>query len=541
MPAPLNWIDRLVAAVNPQAGIKRAGARQALAYYEAARNTRHRKLNRDRSSGDQIVGRDAATLRAQARHLDRNHDLARSVLNVLVRNVIGPNGIGVEPTPRMANDDISDAFARQLLNLWHEWSENPFVTGDLDMGCGQQLLARSWLRDGDAFTQMLAGPVPLLTYGTRIPMALELIEAEFCPLDYNDDDLGIRQGIQINAWRQKRAYYFYKDHPGDGRAMSEATKSVPAEAIAHLAMRDRISQLRGVSIFASVMTRLDDIKDYEESERIAARIAASMAAYIKKGSPELYTPPAANEDGSTPAARLLDIRPGTIFDDLQMGEDVGMISSDRPNAGLVPFRDGQLRAVSGGVDAGYSSVSRNYGGNYSAQRQELVEQDSAYKTLSRQFIAQHLRPVWKRFVQTVVLAGLAKPPPGVRPETYAQAEFMPPVMPWIDPLKEINAIEKAAQAGLKPMTSAIRERNGSLQNTLELFGRERRLAKELKLVFTSDPANQAAAATPPPAPPADPNANPNPGPNPDPNADPNADPAVDPSVDPANANNPPSP
>lgn len=498
----MHWAERLIAPFSPATALRRSQMRAALAYYEAAKPSRHRKLQRDASSGDILVQRDATSLRAQARHLDRNHDLARGVLNVLVRNVVGPQGIGVEPTPRLANDDISDDLARQLINLWREWCEAPCVTGARDMALTQRLLARSWLRDGDAFAQLLAGDILGLRYATRVPMAVELIESDFCPLDYEDDAQGIRQGIEVNAWRQRRAFWLYKDHPGDGRALSAALKRVPAENMVHLAMVDRISQLRGVSLFAAVMTRLDDIKDYEESERIAARIAASMAAYVKKGQPSEYQPPL-NADGTPAANRLLQIKPGMIFDDLLPGEEIGTISSDRPNAGLVPFRDGQLRAVAGGVDAGYSSISRNYNGSYSAQRQELVEQWSSYQTLSHQFIAQALRPMWRRFVQTVVLAGLVRLPAGIRLETIAQAEFLPPVMPWIDPAKEIGAIEKGARIGLKPMTDAIRERNGSMQTQFEKFSRERKLANELRLRFDSDPAhdadNAAARTTKPPA------------------------------------------
>jgi len=494
----LNWVDQVVAHFLPSAGVRRAAARNALAYYEAAKPSRHRKLKGNRASGDALVQRDAATLRALARDLDRNHDLARGILNVMVRNVVGPQGIGIEPTPRMADDKIHDGFARDLLNLWREWSEAPCVSGRRDMATVQQLLCRSWLRDGDAFGQMIAGPVPALVYPTRIPMALELIESEFCPLEYENLETGIRQGIEINAWRQYRAIWLYKDHPGDGRELSTALKRVPAEMMVHLAMRDRISQLRGVSVFASVMTRLDDLKDYEESERIAARIAASMAAYVKKGQGDDYTPPI-GPDGNPLPSRLLQIQPGMIFDDLLPGEEIGTIQTDRPNSGLVPFRDGQLRAVASGVDAGYSSISRNYNGSYSAQRQELVEQWSAYQTLSGLFISQCLRPIWRRFVETAVLSGLVQPPAGVRPETYAQADFMTPVMPWIDPAKEVRAVRDAARIGLKPLTDSIRERNGSMQTTFEKFARERALANELGLKFESDPAQDPSTSRNAPA------------------------------------------
>lgn len=40
--------------------------------------------------------RAGATLRQTARHLEQNYDLALGVLNTLVANVVGPNGIGVD-------------------------------------------------------------------------------------------------------------------------------------------------------------------------------------------------------------------------------------------------------------------------------------------------------------------------------------------------------------------------------------------------------------------------------------------------------------
>ena len=45
-----------------------------------------------------------------------------------------------------------------------------------------------------------------------------------------------------------------------------------------LTLVKRINQARGVSIFHNVIRRLDDIQEIEESERVAARVAAAIAA-----------------------------------------------------------------------------------------------------------------------------------------------------------------------------------------------------------------------------------------------------------------------
>ncbi|EPH3362934.1 phage portal protein, partial [Citrobacter freundii] len=161
---------------------------------------------------------------------------------------------------------------------------------------------------------------------------------------------------------------------------SAELKTVAAENMLHLAQRKRLHQLRGVSLLHGVIRRLGDIKDYEESERVAARIAAALGFYIKRGDAATFP----QEDDWKPSEnkyRYFDIAPGMIFDDLAPGEDLGMVESNRPNVHLHEFRNGQLRAVAAGSRGSYSSIARDYNGTYSAQRQELVESYEGYNVL----------------------------------------------------------------------------------------------------------------------------------------------------------------
>ncbi|MDE8035881.1 phage portal protein, partial [Actinobacillus equuli subsp. equuli] len=76
-----------------------------------------------------------------------------------------------------------------------------------------------------------------------------------------------------------------------------------------------------VSTLHSVLIRLADLKDYEESERVAARIAAALTMYIKKGDPAIYD--AEEYASNTESNRYFDIAPGQVVDDLKPGEDIG--------------------------------------------------------------------------------------------------------------------------------------------------------------------------------------------------------------------------
>lgn len=414
--------------------------------HEATRPTRSRKMAADYGSGNTIVGQDARILRDQARRLDRDHDISRNALNVLVQNTVG-SGIDVIPAPRLPGQAVDAGLAQALRDLHDEWWDRPEVTWTHDYGKCQQLLARSLYRDGEALFQTLSGPVPYLDHGTRVPFSLEMIEADLLPLDFNDATRGILQGVERNAWGRRLAYHIYKKHPGDPDSWQTETKRVPAEFVHHIALLDRIHQVRGLSVFASVIARLEDIKDYEDSERIAAKVAASLSAQIIKGNPEMYGADASGSmagqvlvpgDGSDPY-RSLSMRPGMIADDLLPGERVELIDSKRPNPNTETFRTGQLRAAAGGFGTSYSSLSLDFNGSYSSQRQELVEKWGGYQMMGEFFIAQGPRPVWRKFVQAALLSGQIRMPRGYTLRELSAATYVRPIMPWIDPKKEAES------------------------------------------------------------------------------------------------------
>lgn len=469
-------------------------ARAALGRYEAARPSRNRKLIRDHASGDVHVQRDAAQLRSSARDLERNHDLARGVLSVMTRNIVGAQGIGIEPLPRMRDGTMNADLARELRGLFHEWSKRPEVTWCHGFASMQRLACRAWLRDGEMFGQLLSGQVPGLDHGTAVPFSVEMLEADLVPLDYDFGSERIRQGVELNAWGRKIAYHVYKGHPGDGGlvfgSLFPALKRVGADRIVHPYMADRISQIRGVSIFASIITRLMDVKDYEESERVAAKVAASMAGFIQKGNPDNYMEYAEN-GGAEKEPRQMKFSPGMIFDDLMPGEQIGTIDTKRPSDRLTDFRNAMLRAAASGADVGYSSVSRNYDGTYSAQRQELVEQWAAYAVLADQFVAQFVRPIWERFVFAAAAAGQIRVTRDIDVQHLADADFRPPPMPWIDPVKEAQALKILVDNKFKSRQQVIRERGGSWDDVLDQWAEENRAAEDRGLSLEPDAAADA--------------------------------------------------
>jgi lambda family phage portal protein len=489
----LNLLDRAIAAISPQLGVKRLAARLQLASYEAAKPGRQRKFRSTSGPPDALVGSSAQALRNQIRYLERNHDIARGALNTLVNNVVGPGGIGVEFQPRRADGTIHEQYAQALTDAYRDWQQRPEVTWQHNWSSCQRMTARTWLRDGECFTQELFGPVAKLDHGTLVPYSLEMIEPDLLPLDHDDDSKGIRQSIERSEWGRAIAYHVYKKNPEEvGQLRSTRDmKRIPADRMLHIALRDRIGQLRGVSAFASVITRLEDIKDYEESERVAAKVAAMLTAYVKRNSPDGYDPTGLElDEAGHLKPRDLSLSPGLIIDSLAVGEEIGLINSDRPNPNLVTFRSGQLRAAAAGIGISFSSLARDYNGTYSAQRQELVEQYVHYAVLTDLFASAQVLPVVERFVKIADMSGVVPMPKDLKPGSWNDVLLVAPSMPWIDPLKEMTAWVMAVQAGFASEYEVLRKRGMNPNDVVEQIAQFRKKAREKELVFTSDAANK---------------------------------------------------
>lgn len=505
----MGWFNRYVLGpIAPKLALERARYSRGLqAFYEAAEPSRYRKWRNDHRSGNALAERSALPIRLQARHLDENYDVASGILDVLVTNTIG-RGIWPEPQVMLFNGDPATEVNDKLLKLFNAWIFACDVTGQFHYHQLCRMLARSWYRDGDVFAQRLLGTVPGLVHGTVLPYSLEALEADFVPNDYHDAERRIVQGVEVNAWGRPIAYHAYKRHPGDMSVLPLERKRMPAAVVSHLAFRKRLHQLRGISIFASVITRMDDIKEVDENERIAARVAAAMAAVIKKGQPDMYEPPTEVDAEGNGERREMFFEPGIIFDDLQPGESVETIDTKRPNNALIAFRDAQIRSAASGTMVSYSSASKNYNGTYSAQRQELVEQWPQYQMLGSEFVYRMAQPVWDGFIDAATLSGAVQLSSQVDPDTLYDCTHTGPSMTWIDPEAEAQGQVLQMKWGFKSRTRIIRENGDNPDEVNREILRNQETLERLGIELIGDgpegnprtPGEQDDGGDPPPRP-----------------------------------------
>jgi lambda family phage portal protein len=489
-------LESFIESISPKWAAMRGYWRQrasAMRFYEAGQASIYRKQPGAHGSPDSTMEKARTNVRDWARHLDENLDLGIGLLDDLVNKIVG-TGIVIEPNVTTSTGKPRKKLNRDIAKALRQWCRNPEVTGEMHFGEAQRQMVRAWLRDGEMLIQHVSGSRGRIQHFGGVPYSLEMIEADFLPFDVNDESLNIIHGVQKNAWGRPRAYWLLKNAPDNSflkrQTADEDLKRVPADRMTHLKFTRRIKQTRGISIFHGVAHRLEDIKDIEDSERIAAKVDANLTAFIRKGA-DFDITKTIDENGDALPERRLKMQAGMIFDKLLPGEDVGTIASNRPNNGVTEFRKGQLKAVAAGTGTSYSSIARDYDGTYSSQRQERVELEPAYGKMRDYFIWQVLQVIYQHFIDAAILSGAVTVPASVELEDLYQCIYIAPPLPWVDPDKESKADERAVLNGFKTRQHVIRERTG--RDPTEVMEQTQ---LEMEIPTPNSKASETAAAAP---------------------------------------------
>ncbi len=174
--------------------------------------------------------------------------------------------------------------------------------------------------------------------------------------------------------------------------------------------------------------------------------------------------------------RTFEMSPGMIFDNLLPGETINTMASNRPNPGLMDFRSAMLRAIAAGIGVNYSTISRDYNGTYSSQRQELLESKPGYESLRQQFTDSYITPIWREFIKMVQTNGDVDTS-GIDIETLDNVEMRGIDIGWIDPKKQADAVALSIQTGITTRGQVIRDTGGDpaavfaeMQEEEKMFG-----------------------------------------------------------------------
>ena len=426
------------------------------------------------------IARDARSARERARHAVINLPAASAAVASLVANMVGT---GIRPTPRHPDPDMR----RELVALWDRWAPFADLDGRGDAYGQQALAARNMVVDGEAFGVFrVAEDAP----NGVVPLQVQLISADQVPTEVPLSlDGRIRGGIEHDDLGRRLAYHLLRQRPGEPygpfRGYDLDTIRVPAEDVIHLFHPVDVGQIRGVTWFSPVLGTLVEAGDLVEATIRRAKVSNLLGAAIRTadGKAGPFADAEARADADVADASL---EPGAVLR-LLPGEEFQFFDP-KPADGLAAMHKSLLRQIAAGLGVPYSVISGDLeGANYSSMRAGLVEFRRRLESWQWGIIIPQLcDPLWRRFVQVAVLAGLIPADAfAADPAAFLSVEWLPPRPDWVDPEKDAKAEILMIGAGLKSRTQAVAELGYDVAQIDAELAAERARAKELGLTFTA--------------------------------------------------------
>lgn len=469
----MKLVERIIAAISPKWACRRAFYAESLRAYEAGEVNRFNDgwlpVNTDTENADKSQ-RDL--IKARARYLEDNSDIAGAAISGIIRNVVGT---GIKMQARTGDEELN----KKIEALWNEWTraENCDVTGQQTFEELQAMLLRRKIVDGEVLVKKTIGKTG------KFPLKLQVIKSDLLSsylIRAPRTNRPIRSGVELDDHLKPLAYWVDKKTP-DGYLQYDPDR-IAAKEIIHLWTRKHPDQIRGISDLAPIIKRIKDTQDYLDAETVAARIAACFSVFITTST---GTPGVAGRFGSvrdSEGKKLQSIRPGMIKY-LAPGEEVQTANPSRGMANAKDYISIQERLAGAGLGLSYELMSRDFNqSSFSSARQGMLEDRKTFEPMQN-YLASHLcAPVYREWLDMCVLRGLLDIPDyNQHREKYQQCDWVAPGWTWIDPSKEVQADINALQNAGKTLSQWCAERGYDWREQLEQMALEKKTAEEMGL------------------------------------------------------------
>jgi len=469
----------------------KAKGQPVLARYDAAGQGRRWKGMLAPASGPNTAIKPLDTIRNRARDITRNSWAGQRSVQQWATTLIG---IGITPRFKRVKSEERRQF---LTDLWSDFGAECDADGVLGIYGLQTLVTRTWFDAGECFIRRRPRTE---TFGTRLPLQIQVIEPDFCPLiDFDAEPRlpagnTVRMGIERDKRGQRTAYWFYRDHPGDkpsGVIQTSTLLRIPASDVIHVFEPARPGQLRGVSNTAPILTRLRTIDAYDDNVMTRMQLANLMVGFIKSSLPN------GPDDGTNPLSGLpyeqsggeplATLEPG-IMQELDPGQEVQWSNPPEAGTDYSAYMRTQHMGTASGQGLPYELFSGDIS-NVSDRTLRVVMQEFRRFAEQRQWqiiIPQMCQRVINWFAEAALLAGEISP---AELDSVRRVEHAPHGWEYLHPVQDVQGKQLEVEAGFRSRSSVISAKGDDPEAT----DRERQAddEREEALGLKPDPADAA--------------------------------------------------
>lgn len=415
--------------------------------FDAANNSRLVDWALSYSTINRSLKLDYITMTLRARDLAVNNEYISGYLANLNRNVIGPDGFTLQ-------SKAADLKLRpEIEALWREYNSRVggFVTMD-EHQSGRDfdtLVLRTLIVDGEVFIHRVFDPAS--KFGYRYEVLDSLCIDPLYNVPEISDGGSVVMGVRLD--RRGREVSFYLRQTKDDYYLSGPREEVPAADLLHIYHKNFPDQARGYSAFAPIILNLNQMDAYKEAEIVHARIqACTMAVWERNGQP---TGDDLLDKADDKGEFVREMKPG-IFPIAPEGYTAKFLQQSSPSNQFGVFWKNMLRSISNALGISYNKAAGDYESvNYSSLREATLEDRSSFEEMQR-FIIEN----WKDFQFNDFIRGLALNEfiPLSAQSDCLRHRFFGRRFPWVDPVKEISAMEKEFDLKLTNPISELEQR-----------------------------------------------------------------------------------
>ena len=327
-----------------------------------------------------------------ARDLDRNDSIAGMTIDRVLDNILQETGIRPDPC---TGDENADAFLRDKWKAWAENEDECDLAGEQTWLDIERTVARAALVDGDHFV------LP------NVSGALELVEAHRCRTPSNTKK-NVVHGVELSTTRKRLRYWFTREDLAPHSSLARVRDTVQIDArselgerlVFHIVDPNRITQTRGVSVYARVADPLGMHDDIEFANLVRQQIASCFALIRnRKETGPLTNPQLGERETETVTgtySRIIEnIAPGMELTNGR-GEELTAFSPDVPNPQFFEHVMLVLKIVSANLGLPVHAVLLDPSQtNFSGWRGAHDQARTGYRRLQKWLVNKLHKRVWR--------------------------------------------------------------------------------------------------------------------------------------------------
>lgn len=445
--------------------------------YDAATASNRRRITAPilRSEDFELLPQHRKQLVASQHDIARNYTVARWMIERHLDYVTS-----FEFQSR-TGDETLDSLVESKFSEWSQ-PQNCDVAKRHSFRAGIRLMESSAVRAGDVLPVRLSDGRIQWVEGDRIATP-----SSGLPLDL--DPTRIVHGVLIDDYGAAEGYVVcrrgQKGAPHNSPTSLVFEDFVSAEDARLHGFFDRFDQVRGVSPLACALNPLQD--SYEATVYALGRMKIDQlfGLSIFRQDPNRLPETEETQDYTQlPIAK----QPQFILD-LDPGDRAEFLESSQPSTQFQSFMRLSIQLCLKALAIPFSFFDESFT-NYSGARQALLQYQQA-ADLRRNSIRQQLDEItrwrWKLFIEDSELPRID--------EKDIRFEWVATGLPWIDPLKEVQAQLAALSAGLDSRTNILKRSTGrEFVDVVTELAAESELLKSHGLPTTTSPDNALIAA-----------------------------------------------